>query len=159
MKWVKIEQEKDGYAASGRTVDGKFQRNQVGRASPSTNLIGSILAVKDLREKSSPNISFWSCWESRVFSGRCHSRYRRHTPFLLKTYIMYVLFPRRPVPVPAGANGDGFTSADPPKNCILQSLRAGSPKREISRICRKNSHSEGGENLVNSLFQIYPLFL
>lgn len=31
-----------------------------------TYVVGSILAVKDLREKSNPNMSFWSCWASRV---------------------------------------------------------------------------------------------
>ena len=35
--------------------------------------VGSISAVKDLREKSRPNMSLWSCWAFRVLRGRFHS--------------------------------------------------------------------------------------
>lgn len=80
---------------------------------PLSILVGSILAVKDLREKSKPNMSLWSCWALRVWSGRFHSLYSKQTPFLLKTYIMCALFPDA-----VGAGGDGLMS-DPPKNCIL----------------------------------------
>jgi len=80
---------------------------------PFSTLVGSILAVKDLSEKSRPNMSLWSCWEFRVRSGRFHSLYKRQIPFLLNIYIIWALFPDA-----VGAGGNGLIS-DPPKNCIF----------------------------------------
>ncbi|RZR81000.1 hypothetical protein BHM03_00007131 [Ensete ventricosum] len=82
----------------------------------STYLVGSILAVKDRREKRRPNMSFWSWLASRMYS-------------------MLALFPLSPVAVPGGAAGDGLmsTAEEPLKNCIaLRSPLPGSESPVVS---------------------------
>lgn len=113
------------------------------------------MAVKDLSEKSRPNMSLWSCWEFKVRSGRFHSLYSRHTPFLLNTYIIWALFPDA-----VGAGGNGLIS-DPPKNCILPNCQINdNAKSDL----RKNSTLESLQQAHNpkichflTLYYIYFL--
>jgi hypothetical protein len=53
--------------------DAEFEERLRGWDGMGANPRGSILAVKLLREKSKPNMSFWSCCWLRVVCGLNHT--------------------------------------------------------------------------------------
>lgn len=76
MGWFKINQIEQNKKTNKQKLLSEHEwmnKNKDNNKKKENYVVGSILAVKDLREKRRPNMSLWSCWGFKVLRGRSHS--------------------------------------------------------------------------------------